>query len=351
MAIDTSDKNSDYDVVFQDNLNRWVLVPRNNTSALADAQQQQVAQPQSWETAGQSILDIMASQGLTGIQNPVLSTAPDLVALTPHGSAGDVGYGQNNQGSMALMELANDIYGGTSGIRNNLINRGNQFLSGNMDVTANPVFAAQKAAAEDLYRLANEDAMANLPGGGALLDALAGNSRAKAGALTSAAGTIAQDELDFLRGYATETAPNQAISATGTAGGIQSELRQQDISKAIADAQLDAAQRATDIDALTTMRGQDVTRSSALNDILATMRGQDVTARGQDVASNTALGGILASLREQDTSLEAARLSAEAARQQAKANAKGGAAQGLGSGVGSFFGSKGLEKMAVPLVL
>lgn len=86
---------------------------------------------------------------------------------------------------------------------------------GALDVTASPLFAPVKQAAENQFQLANEQVLANLPAGGLLQEQLAENARSRGQTLTGAAGNIAQGELDRAFSLATGQ-PLQAQQGLGS---------------------------------------------------------------------------------------------------------------------------------------
>lgn len=112
--------------------------------------------------------------------------------------------------------ILNQLYQETTPIRQNLISRGTNFLSpqGGYDYTQSPAWGPAKLAAERNYQTARNDILGNLPRGGALQDALAQNTMAKADTLTRAAGQIGLDELNRVTGMA----GGGYQSATGLSG-------------------------------------------------------------------------------------------------------------------------------------
>ena len=128
----------------------------------------------------------------------------------------------SNPAADALIQMSQEIYGQTAPLRAGIIDRGNAFLQGNLDVTGTPMFQALRSGADQQYSRARENILANTPTGGALSDALAQNELAKARTLTQGAGGIAQDEYNKVYGLATG-APGAALSGLGSAGQAQAQ--------------------------------------------------------------------------------------------------------------------------------
>lgn len=133
---------------------------------------------------------------------------------------GKGGVNASNAGADALSQIASSLYSQTAPNRKLILDRQNQFLKGNLDVTNTPMFGALKNATDQQFGRAEENILANTAGGGALTAALAGNEYAKANTLTQGIGNIAQDEYNKAFGFATG-APGQAMQGLGSAASAQ----------------------------------------------------------------------------------------------------------------------------------
>ena len=122
-----------------------------------------------------------------------------------------------------LAQLSQDYFGQTQGLRTGIIDRGEQFLAGDLDVTKSPLYASGKNAAEVQYGLARDATLANLPSGGGLQSALARGETDKARTMTDLSAQIGQDEYNKIFGLAT-SAPAVALGGLGTAAGQQANL-------------------------------------------------------------------------------------------------------------------------------
>ena len=127
-----------------------------------------------------------------------------------------------------LAQIAQDMYNKTNPARTEIINRGTNFLEGGLDVTQSPMWGSGKNAAETQYQLARDATMANLPGGGALQSSLATGETDKARTLTDLASRIGMDEYNKIYGLASG-APQQSMSALGTAGQTSATLAGQEM--------------------------------------------------------------------------------------------------------------------------
>lgn len=91
--------------------------------------------------------------------------------------------------------------------------------------TASPTYLAFKDTADRNFAKAKDNAIARLPGGGALSDALVGLEGQRAGDLTQAAGNIYENELARAMTLATGST-GQSFSGLGQAGNTQAMLAQ-----------------------------------------------------------------------------------------------------------------------------
>ena len=122
-----------------------------------------------------------------------------------------------------LTKIVTELYGQTAPHREEILSSGLDFLQGNYDYSASPMWGASKAAAEDQYGLARENLMENLPTGGSLNQGLTDIAGSRARTLTDEASKIAQDEYNKIYGYATGM-PSTAIQGLGTAAGLENAL-------------------------------------------------------------------------------------------------------------------------------
>lgn len=131
---------------------------------------------------------------------------------TPNSGAGDF-----------LEKIATDYYNQTDPIRQGLIGRSKQFLDGNLDVTASPMFASLKLANEQQFQRARDNALSSNAAGGGLTSALVGLEGQKAQSMTQGISALAGDELNRAMGFAN---PQGAMSGLGTAAQIQNQNAQ-----------------------------------------------------------------------------------------------------------------------------
>jgi hypothetical protein len=278
----------------------WTEGSRGNINAMPNGMPSAYQQTVAGNDAGS------VDPGYMGEAQGIIDMITGLAA--PRAQTHSVGYGQNNQGSNALIDIASELFGGTAPHRQALLNNSQNFLQGNYDVSSLPQWLAGKNAAEQAYTSAQKDILAQLPTGGALQEALAGAATDKARTMTGLAGNIAQDELSWIRDYAGNTAPQISTQAASSAGNIQSALRSQDVNKYLGELNADVTQR-----------GQDISQLTGLSGIMTGMRGQDIN---QAVAQ----AQIKAGQQAQDDA--------------GKSSAMGGIGKGIGSAVGGMFGGK-----------
>uniref|UniRef100_A0A6M3L8R4 Uncharacterized protein n=1 Tax=viral metagenome TaxID=1070528 RepID=A0A6M3L8R4_9ZZZZ len=122
-----------------------------------------------------------------------------------------------------LAKMSQDYYNKTAPARENILQRGQNFLEGGLDVTQSPMWASGKNAAEVLYKRAQDDTRANLPSGGALQSSLAEGDTNKARTLTDLASQIGTDEYNKIFSIA-QGSPAVAMSGLGTAAGQQANM-------------------------------------------------------------------------------------------------------------------------------
>lgn len=131
----------------------------------------------------------------------------------------------SNPAADALLASAMDFLNQSGPLRDQFVNRANNFMSGNLDVTQSPMYGALKLAADQQYRNARENILASIPQGGALGEALAQNEFDLARTMTAGTGQLAQDELN--RAYSIASgAPQLAFSGMGGAASAQAAQAQ-----------------------------------------------------------------------------------------------------------------------------
>lgn len=133
------------------------------------------------------------------------------------------GLKSSNPGADALNKYGLEYIQQTAPLRQNLADRSNAFLTGGLDVTQSPMYAALKGATEQQYTLAKNNIIGRTPVGGALTSALADADLQKANLMTQGIGSLAQDELGRASSLATGGLQlgGQGLSQSGA---IQAEL-------------------------------------------------------------------------------------------------------------------------------
>lgn len=122
----------------------------------------------------------------------------------------------------ALAGMYKKLLKQTDPLRKELISQSNTFLQGGMDVGLTPEFNAIRSMADSQGKLARENILSSLPGGGVLLDKLADVDIEKARTLTSASSDIYNNQLNRAMSLATGS-PFQG-GVTGLGGLAQNEL-------------------------------------------------------------------------------------------------------------------------------
>jgi hypothetical protein len=123
-----------------------------------------------------------------------------------------------------LAKIAKGMYNQTAGMRKTLIGQGNDFLTGDLDVTQmpqfSPTYALGRQGLESQYGQAKSNLMGNMPQGGALQAALANLEGSRASAVgslpASISGNLTQDLFNKTYGTAFG-APGQAMQGLGMA--------------------------------------------------------------------------------------------------------------------------------------
>lgn len=124
---------------------------------------------------------------------------------------------QASEASRFQMEMARALFNQTDPLRRNLISQSQDFLSGDQDVSASPVFRAMRSQIEGQYGVARNNIIGDTPTGGALTQALVELEGGRADALTQGAGQVAGSELDRALALATGQTGTAAYSAAGGA--------------------------------------------------------------------------------------------------------------------------------------
>lgn len=163
-------------------------------------------------SGGSASLSANLFEGLTGV-----NVDPDPLGMRKKNTPPDT------SNADALARIATDLYNKTDPLRTSLISRGNDFLSGNLDVTSSPMFASLKNSVDSQFRKARENTLGTTPAGGSLTAALSGLEGTRANAMTQGIGDLAKSEMDRAFGLATGILP-QTTSGLGAAAGIQSNL-------------------------------------------------------------------------------------------------------------------------------
>jgi hypothetical protein len=129
---------------------------------------------------------------------------------------------QENEAANELAGVARALFQQTDPVRKQLIGRSNDFLGGNLDVTASPMYASLKNAVDTQFNQARGNTIASTPSGGSLTEALTNLEGSRANTMTQGVGTIAEGELNRAFGLGTGLLP-QTTSGLGQAAGIQSQ--------------------------------------------------------------------------------------------------------------------------------
>lgn len=154
-----------------------------------------------------------------GSNNPLVQTLNPALAATGKGASQQ----QEPASSQAMAQIAQQLFQQTDPLRQMLIGQSTNFLGGNYDLTQNPQYAALKQAAEQQFGVARNQALADVPTGGALTNALSNIDIARAGALTSGLGNIAQQQQQQALGLATGTT-GQTLQGLGQSGALQAQI-------------------------------------------------------------------------------------------------------------------------------
>lgn len=135
--------------------------------------------------------------------------------------------GDSSSGNAASIQadIAQRLLQQTDPLRSALIDRSMQFVGGNMDVSASPVFRAIKGQTESQYANARNNIIGDTPVGGPLIAALTDLEGKRANALGQGAGAVADSEITRALGLATGQT-GQAVSGLGQAANLQAMIAQ-----------------------------------------------------------------------------------------------------------------------------
>lgn len=149
--------------------------------------------------------------------------------MTPFGGTGVVRdllkgpeFKKSSAGSF-LERIATDYYNQTDPIRQGLIGRSKQFLDGNLDVTASPMFGSLKLANEQQFQRARDNSIASNASGGGLTSSLVNLEGQKANSMTQGISALANDEMNRAMGFSN---PQTSMAGLGSAAQIQNSQAQ-----------------------------------------------------------------------------------------------------------------------------
>lgn len=125
-----------------------------------------------------------------------------------------------NAATQWLTNMSQDYYGRTAPLRNQLITRLQNFMTGNLDPTASPMYAPVKMNAERQFQTAKENVLSTLPKGGALYDTLAELESSKAASISTMLSQIIQDEYNkaFSMGQGSQSTAAAGVGQAGQNG-------------------------------------------------------------------------------------------------------------------------------------
>lgn len=125
----------------------------------------------------------------------------------------------------AQTKMAQELFQQSAPARAALFRQGEQFLSGNYDVTGTPMFGAGKNMLEDQFRMAQDSIIGNVPEGGGLSAALANADIGRARGLTDLTGALASDQMNRITGLASGGAV-QGSNVMSQAAGVAAQRAQ-----------------------------------------------------------------------------------------------------------------------------
>ena len=138
----------------------------------------------------------------------------------------------------SLESTAIDLIESTEPLREELIGRSQDFLSGDFDVTETPAFANARSAAGRQFNAARDSILENLPQGGVLLDRLADLPIARAQDLELAEAGLFEQEMNRALSLATGAPFQAGLGILGTQSAQQTQLQ---AAQQMAEANRDAA--------------------------------------------------------------------------------------------------------------
>lgn len=131
--------------------------------------------------------------------------------------------GGDNAAADAQARMAEQLFQQTDPLRKSLIGRSQDFTGGGFDVMETPTYLAYKESADRNFGRAKDNAIARLPGGGALSDALVDLEGNRASTLTQGAGAIYGDEINRAMTLGSGIT-GQSLNSLGQAGAIQAQM-------------------------------------------------------------------------------------------------------------------------------
>ena len=135
-------------------------------------------------------------------------------------------FGSDNDAARDASKIANKYYRQTMPARTNILHRGTDFLRGDFDPAASPVWDPTKTILEDQYNRARENVIANMPVGGPMQGALGDIETNRANQLASLGADIATDEYNKIYGAAMG-APQVSLGGLTSIAGTQAAAQAQ----------------------------------------------------------------------------------------------------------------------------
>jgi len=132
--------------------------------------------------------------------------------------------GSDNDAAKDAGKIAKRLWSQTNPARESILDRGTEFLRGGFDPASSPVWDPTKQVLESQYQNARQNAIANMPTGGALQDVLANIEMGRANQIGQLGADISMDEYNKIYGAAMG-APQTTLS--GLAGVASSQAAEQ----------------------------------------------------------------------------------------------------------------------------
>ncbi len=126
-----------------------------------------------------------------------------------------------------LSQMAQNYWNATAPVRDSVLSRLSEFMGGNFDPTASPMYAPIKSSTEQQYGTARDKIMETLPVGGALSESLADLESNKANTMSSLISQLVLDEYNKAYGIASgspQTSQSGISSALAGNTGLLSAL-------------------------------------------------------------------------------------------------------------------------------